>query len=101
MKFRSVVWDKEGFDVELSYADSNACPKGALEIIIGCMNRATGPVYLGTLALEVGYNLPRTAAMLDVLERCGAVHKLSEEELNVKNLRAGSNMYMLVNKRPS
>ena len=70
-------------------------PQKALEIIVSYMNKVTHPLYLGYLALEVGYSLARTEEMLQHLEEQGIVHRLKHYELKAFGFRPDANVFGL------
>ena len=55
-------------------------PQEALEKIISCFNRSYHPIYLGPVAVEVGWSLAQTQEMFDVLVERGSIHALTNEE---------------------
>jgi hypothetical protein len=77
------------------YRDGQRPPQKALEIIVGYMNRVNHPVYLGYVALEIGYSLARTEEMLALLEDQGVVHRLEHAELRASGFRGDANVYGL------
>lgn len=73
-------------------------PPVALEKIIACFHRVARPVYLGALALEVGYGLNQTHAMLETLHESGLVRPLTEAEKRSLDIDPRGYVWTLVGK---
>lgn len=71
-------------------------PRVALEKIVGYFHRVDRPVFLGYVALEVGYSLDQTQSMLDALGEAGVVRPLTDEEKRSRKIDVRGNLWVLV-----
>jgi hypothetical protein len=60
------------------------------------MNRVAHPLYLGELALYVGYSLQQTQAMVDELVASGSLRPTTAEEKLQRAMRLDAEAYSLV-----
>jgi len=67
----------------------------ALEKIMRYLNRVDRPTYMGFIALEIGYSLAQTLAMMQELEEAGQVRLLTVEDLKRLKLDERANIWEL------
>jgi hypothetical protein len=75
--------------------DGDELSLAALQKIIGYFERLNSPIYLGCIAVEIGYSLSQTQAMIDHLEQLGTVRQLSSDEKRGKYDLRG-NIYIML-----
>ena len=78
------------------YRDGDVPPEHVLRIIVGFMHRVARPVYLGTVALEVGHSLARTQEMMEALEDRGEARAVGADEKRRLGFREDANVYAVV-----
>lgn len=78
------------------FKDRKEPPQRALEKIVGYFHRVDRPVYLGYVALEIGYSLDQTQAMCEALHDAGVLRPLTTEEKQSLQIDVRGNLWVLV-----
>jgi hypothetical protein len=80
------------------FRDGQKPPPKALELIIRLFHKATHPLFLGIVSLEVGWSLARTQEMFNLLASEKTIRRATAKEKAEFGLRPDANVYVLVGK---
>ena len=78
------------------FSYSHRPPSEALEKIVSCFHRSNKALYLGQVALEIGWSLERTQQMIELLVEDNVLRPATEDEKQRVNLSSHAVIYVLV-----
>ena len=81
--------------MEFLFKDGRLLPEKVIKIIEGIFHRCTGPIFMGIVSLEIGWNLQRTQEMFDILDRQGTIRAATQAEKKEAGLRPDAHVYVL------
>ena len=84
------------------FSESRLPPQAALDKIVNYFHRLEKPVFIGQVALYVGYSIEQTEAMLAALIDVGVIRIMTRDEKNVQGMDPRACVYTLTDlARPS
>lgn len=72
--------------------------QAAIQKILAYFHRLDRPVYLGFIAMEVGYSLDQTQSMCETLRDAGVLRQLTTEEKLSKQIDVRGNVWVLIDR---
>jgi hypothetical protein len=70
--------------------------QAVLQKILAYFHRVNRPVYLGFVAIEIGYGLDKTQAMCEALRDAGALRQMTTEEKRSQQIDVRGNLWVLI-----
>jgi len=78
------------------FSEGRRPPRAALDRIVSFFHKRETPVFLGQVALDIGYSLDQTEAMLEALIDVGIVRRLTlDEKKKIHDMHPNAMVYAL------
>lgn len=80
------------------FSGGRELPQVALEKIVGYFRRLDCPLYLGYVAVEVGYSLLQAQVMCEALAEAGVIRELTPAEKRAQEIDPQDVIYVLTDR---